>query len=134
MEVFGRHGDRLRPRCLDGALLTGKHGAGLDPAAALLFSGVTVQPGADFELVFVLGEAASEAMQWLDRIDATGQAADRGVLLQGLRLTQPATASAVQHLLELRHRMVAAEFLVTAWPPLVVASGKSGGDPSPGKR
>ena len=74
------------------------------------------------------------ALQWLDRIDATGQVAERGVLLQGLRLTQPVTASAVQHLLELRHRMVAAEFLVTAWPPLVVASGKSGGDPSPGKR
>lgn len=74
------------------------------------------------------------ALQWLDRIDATGKAADCGVLLQGLRLTQPVTASAVQHLLELRHRMVAAEFLVTAWPPLVVASGKSGGDPSPGKR
>ena len=74
------------------------------------------------------------ALQWLDRIDATGQVADRGVLLQGLRLTQPVTASAVQHLLELRHRMVAAEFLLTAWPPLVVASRKSGGDQSPGKR
>jgi len=48
--------------------------------------------------------------------------------------TQPATASAVQHLLELRHRMVAAEFLVTAWPPLIVASSQNGGDQSPGKR
>lgn len=74
------------------------------------------------------------ALQWLDRIDATGQVTDRSVLLRGLRLTQPVTASTVQHLLELRHRMIAAEFLATAWPPFVVASGQNGGAPSPGKR
>ena len=56
--------------------------------------------------------------------------ADRGVLLRRLRLTQPAPRRAVQHLRELRRRMVAAEFLVTAWPADVVASGQNGGDQS----
>ncbi len=55
-------------------------------------------------------------LQWLDRIDATDLTDDRCDLLRRLRLTQPATASAVLHLLELRRRMVAAGFLAAAWP------------------
>ncbi|MFO0614121.1 MAG: glucoamylase family protein [Polyangiaceae bacterium] len=63
VEIFGRDGDRRRPRCLDGGALTGRVGTGLDPAAALLLGDVEVAPGAEVELVFALGEAA-------DRVEA----------------------------------------------------------------
>jgi len=72
VEVFGQHGARLRPRCLEGGALTGRHGAGLDPAGALLFSGISIPPGGEFELVFALGEAASDA----DAIDLGRRHAD----------------------------------------------------------
>lgn len=59
------------------------------------------------------------ALNWLDQIDATERAAERSALLRALHLTQPATASAVLHLLELRRCMNAAEFLAVAWPASV---------------
>jgi len=53
------------------------------------------------------------------RIDATERAVERSALLRALHVTQPATASAVLHLLELRRCMNAAEFLAVAWPASV---------------
>lgn len=58
-EFIGRNGTLERPLALErGAPLSGKTGAGLDPCAALQTS-IELQPGAQAEIVFLLGEAES---------------------------------------------------------------------------
>ncbi len=68
-EFIGRHGSLSEPAALlDGAPLSNRVGGGFDPCAAMQ-SNVTLNPGEETELVFLLGEAASReaALQLMER-------------------------------------------------------------------
>jgi len=54
-EFLGRHGSQQRPAALQRVGLTGKVEAGLDPCAALQIH-VELEPGAEEEIVFVIGQ------------------------------------------------------------------------------
>src|SRR6185437_6230058 len=72
-EFIGRNGTLERPLALErGGPLSGKIGAGLDPCSALQTS-IELQPGAQTEVVFLLGEAESRerARELLGRYRAT---------------------------------------------------------------
>ena len=72
-EFIGRNGTLERPSALErGGPLSGKTGAGLDPCGALQTS-IELQPGAQTEIVFLLGEAESreQARELLGRYRAT---------------------------------------------------------------
>jgi len=73
IEFVGRNGTLERPIALErGGPLSGKTGAGLDPCAALQTS-VELQPGAQSEVVFFLGEAENreKVRELLGRYRAT---------------------------------------------------------------
>ncbi|HXN65598.1 MAG TPA: glucoamylase family protein, partial [Candidatus Acidoferrales bacterium] len=58
-EFTGRNGSLRRPKALDGGgTLSGRVGAALDPCGAMQTS-VELEPGAESEVVFLLGQAAS---------------------------------------------------------------------------
>jgi cyclic beta-1,2-glucan synthetase len=59
-EFLGRHGSLEQPAALTGnAVLSGRVGAGLDPCGAMQAS-IVIEPGQSVEIVFLLGEAASQ--------------------------------------------------------------------------
>ena len=60
-EFLGRHGTLEHPAALDdGALLSDRVGAGLDPCSAMQ-TGIELRPGEHAEVVFFLGETATQA-------------------------------------------------------------------------
>ncbi|MEO7142961.1 MAG: glucoamylase family protein, partial [Bryobacteraceae bacterium] len=59
-QFVGREGSFLHPAALDRTSLDNHTGAGLDPAAVLQVA-VTIEPGRQVELSFLLGEAATAA-------------------------------------------------------------------------
>ena len=60
-EFLGRNGTLASPRALaEGAVLSGRVGAGFDTCGALQ-AAVELEPGAETEVVFLLGQAASES-------------------------------------------------------------------------
>src|SRR5688572_29646049 len=60
-EFVGRNGTLARPRALaEGASLSGRVGAGFDTCCAVQGT-VALEPGAEAEFTFILGQAASEA-------------------------------------------------------------------------
>ncbi len=72
-EFFGRNGSAQHPAALEnGATLSGKTGAGLDPCAALQTT-IELRPGARVEIVFFLGQGTSKdhARQLIARYRAT---------------------------------------------------------------
>ena len=64
-QFLGRNGSRSKPAALGRARLDNRTGAGLDPAAALQVA-VTIDPGNQVEVVFLLGQAeTAEAVRAL---------------------------------------------------------------------
>ncbi len=59
-EFIGRHRSLTRPAALLRGVLTGRHGAGLDPCAALQVQ-VELAPGATHSVTFVLGQGRDRA-------------------------------------------------------------------------
>ena len=55
-EFFGLAGSRQRPKALEHGTLSGRHGAGLDPCAALQVA-IELRAGESLEVSFVLGDA-----------------------------------------------------------------------------
>jgi cyclic beta-1,2-glucan synthetase len=75
-EFVGRHRSLGRPAALLRARLSGRHGAGLDPCAALHLR-VQLAPGESKQVLFVLGEAGDRASAIdLARRHASAEAAD----------------------------------------------------------
>ncbi|HVA16244.1 MAG TPA: phosphorylase, partial [Candidatus Dormibacteraeota bacterium] len=93
-EFVGRNGTLERPIALEkGGPLSGKTGAGLDPCAALQTS-IELQPGAQAEVVFFLGEAEDreKARELLGRY----RAADLNALLSEVKRGWDDVLGAVQ--------------------------------------
>ena len=59
-EFLGRNGSHTNPAALSRQTLSGRHGAGLDPCAALQVQ-VEMDPGQEAEVTFLLGQAADPA-------------------------------------------------------------------------
>jgi cyclic beta-1,2-glucan synthetase len=71
---LGRNGSFQNPAALDNARLDNRAGAGLDPAAALQVQ-VSLEPGHETDVVFLLGQAdsADEAREVIGRYQSTEQ-------------------------------------------------------------
>lgn len=82
-EFIGRNGSLQQPAALGRVRLSGRHGAGLDPCAAIQTL-IELAPGDTRQIVFLLGEAQSEdaALSIIDRfrsVPSVNQAIDRVV-------------------------------------------------------
>lgn len=83
-EFIGRSGTIARPAALGRAGLSGIAGAGFDPCAALQV-GVTLAPGAEYELVFVLGVAGPGSLDASAVVQRNGTAQAAAAAWQRLR-------------------------------------------------
>ncbi|HAK92270.1 GH36-type glycosyl hydrolase domain-containing protein [Massilia timonae] len=83
-EFIGRSGAIARPAALGRAGLSGIAGAGFDPCAALQV-GVTLEPGAECELVFVLGVAGPGSLDASAVVQRHGTAQAAAAAWQRLR-------------------------------------------------
>ena len=93
-EFIGRHGAIARPAALARAGLSGAVGAGFDPCAALQV-GVTLEPGAECELVFVLGVAGPASLDASAAVQRHGGAQAAAAAWQRLRDWWDVTLGAV---------------------------------------
>jgi len=93
-EFIGRLGAIARPAALERTGLSGAAGAGFDPCAALQ-AGVTLAPGAECELVFVLGVAGPGSLDASAVVQRHGTALAAAAAWQRLRDWWDVTLGAV---------------------------------------
>ena len=115
-QFLGRNGSRSKPLALARARLDNRTGAGLDPAVALQVA-VTIEPGAEAEIIFLLGQAASVAdVRELVKRYQAGESVGNA-LQQTLRFWD-GTLGAI----EVHTPLLSTDFLLNRWLPYQVLS------------
>lgn len=127
-EFLGPHGSMARPAALARATLSGAAGAGLDPCAALQVP-LTLAPGEERALVFVLGVAGPGALDASRTVQRHGGAAAADLAWQRLRGWWDDTLGAVQ----VSTPDPAVDLRVNGWLPYQ-AIGAMMGEPDPAAR
>ena len=127
-EFIGRHGAIARPAALERSSLSGAFGAGFDPCAALQV-GVTLEPGAGCELVFVLGVAGPGSLDASAAVQRHGGSQAAAAAWQHLRRWWDHTLGAVS----VKTPDPALDARINGWLP-GQAIGAMMGEPDPATR
>jgi cyclic beta-1,2-glucan synthetase len=106
---LGRNGSAVRPAGLDRARLDNRSGAGADPAAALQVT-VTMEPGAESEVTFLLGQAEN-----IESVRAiAGRYRDAGQVESALAATREWWASALG-VLQVKTPVLSVDLILNGW-------------------
>lgn len=110
-QFLGRNGSRTRPAALDRIRLDNRTGPGLDPAAALQLP-VTIEPGHQVEICFLLGQA--EAVEEVRDLLARYQSSDQvHAALASTRHRWDSRLGALQ----VRTPLLSTDFMLNRWLP-----------------
>ncbi len=110
-EILGRNRSASQPVCLERARLDNRTGAGLDPAGALQLE-VTLERGGQTEIVFLLGEAATDTDA--RAIISRYQTADQ---VEQAYVTTRQSWDSTLGMLQVRTPVLSTNFLLNRWLP-----------------